>query len=88
MNDDPPKVQPLQDDGLAAFQAAMLELFIADLPPEEAVRRLQSDPAFASYRGWIDTFEPRMIETAASLVRKWAKRKGEAVGAAAALERG
>ena len=81
-----------EDARLAAFQAAMLELFAADLPPAEVMRRLGEDEAFERYRDWIQTFEPRMVETAAALVRKWAKRRGAgAVGEAIGpppLERG
>lgn len=59
------------DDALAAFQAALLELLAQDLPVEEVMRRLRHDPAFERFRDYVDSFEPRMIEVAAGLVKKW-----------------
>jgi hypothetical protein len=59
------------DDALAAFQAALVELLAQDLPVEEVQRRLRHDPAFERFRDYVDSFEPRMIEVAAGLVKKW-----------------
>ena len=59
------------DDALAAFQAALVALLAQDLPVEEVQRRLRHDPAFERFRDYVDSFEPRMIEVAAGLVKKW-----------------
>ena len=59
------------DDALGAFQAALVELLAQDLPVEEIQRRLRHDPAFERFRDYVDSFEPRMIEVAAGLVKKW-----------------
>jgi len=59
------------DDALGAFQAALVELLAQDLPVEEIQRRLRQDPAFERFRDYVDSFEPRMIEVAAGLVKKW-----------------
>jgi hypothetical protein len=64
------------DDDLAAFQAALLELLAGELPIEEIQRRLRRDPAFERFQGYVDGFEPRMIEVAAALVKTWGKREG------------
>lgn|GEM_PF-1861611 len=71
MNPEP----PISDEELARVQAALLEALHADLPPQEIVARLQSDPALLPYAEWVASFEPRMIETAAVLVKKWARRR-------------
>ena len=60
---------------LAAFQAALLNLLAKDLPPAELRHRLTADPAFAPYQDYIATFEPRMVEVAAELVKKWGVRQ-------------
>jgi hypothetical protein len=62
------------DDALAGFQAALLALLAEDLPVEEIQRRLRHDPAFERFREYVDGFEPRMIEVAAALVKKWGRR--------------
>jgi hypothetical protein len=59
------------DDALATFQAALVALLAQDLPVEEIQRRLRHDPAFERFRDYVDGFEPRMIEVAAGLVKKW-----------------
>ncbi|MBA4064165.1 MAG: hypothetical protein C0501_10715 [Isosphaera sp.] len=64
------------DDDLAAFQAALLDLLDRNLPAEELRRRLRDDPAFAAFRGYVETFEPRMLAVAADLVKKWGRRSG------------
>lgn len=59
---------------LAAFQAALLELLAQPLPPEEMMRRLHTDAVFAAHQDYIATFEPRMVEISAILVKKWGQR--------------
>lgn len=68
---------PADHEELAAFQAALLELLHSDLPPAHIVDQLRDDPAFDAYRDWVDTFEPRMVETAAALVKRWARRESD-----------
>ena len=68
-------------DDLARFQAALLELLARELPPEEIIRRLREDTAFAPYRSYVETFEPRFLEVASALVKKWGVREaGTSVG--------
>ncbi|MBI1831439.1 MAG: hypothetical protein HYR84_08320 [Planctomycetes bacterium] len=62
------------NDELARFQAALLDLLFQDLPIDVVQARLQSDPAFADFRTYVDGFEPRMLAVAAELVKKWGKR--------------
>lgn len=59
---------------LADFQSALLELLDQQLDAEQILARLHSDPVFVPYRSYIDTFEPRMVEVAAELVKKWGQR--------------
>jgi hypothetical protein len=65
-----------QDAELAAFQAALLDLLSQGLSAPQVIEQLQADPRFADLRGYISTFEPRMVEVAIALVAKWGQRDG------------
>ena len=56
---------------LASFQSSLLELLDSNLSPEEMLDRLQTDPQFAEFRSYTDTFELPMVEVASELVKKW-----------------
>ena len=58
---------------LAQFQAALLELLAQPISPEESARRLREDDAFAPFREYSESFEPRFLEVAAALVKKWGR---------------
>lgn len=72
---DAPSVAPAaeEDEALAALQAAMLAVLAEDLDAREAHARLHA-AASAAHRDWIDRFEPRSIEVAQALVKKWGRR--------------
>jgi hypothetical protein len=59
---------------LDAFQTALLELFAENLHPEDTLRRLREDPAFAGHRDWVGGFEARLVEVGSGLVRIWSRR--------------
>ena len=61
-------------EALAAFQDALLDLLDRGLPVEQIEERLREDPAFAAFRDYADSIEPRMLEVAGELVRKWGRR--------------
>jgi hypothetical protein len=65
----------LTDDGLAALQDALSELFYAQLAPAEVARRLAADPAFTAHRAWVTSFHERLIEAQNATVRAWAERR-------------
>ena len=56
---------------LAQFQAALLDLLDQPISGEAIHEALQTRPEFAAYRDYIETFEPRMLEVAAELTKKW-----------------
>lgn len=60
---------------LAQFQSALLDHLDSSVPLEELHESLMTDPKLASYRGYIQAMEPRMLEIAAELTRKWGVRK-------------
>jgi len=66
---DPPQHVPL-----AEFQAKLLELLDQDLSTDEIAESLRNDPALSDYHNYIASFEPRMIEVAAELTKKWGQR--------------
>jgi hypothetical protein len=61
-------------DALADFQDALLNLLAEGLPVERIRERLRDDPAFAAFRDYVIAIEPRMLEVAVELVRKWGRR--------------
>ncbi|HEX4422183.1 MAG TPA: hypothetical protein VH165_29930 [Kofleriaceae bacterium] len=65
----------LTDEGLAAFQDALSELFYAQLAPSEVARRLATDPAFAAHRAWVTSFHKRLVEAQNATVHRWAERR-------------
>lgn len=70
---------------LERFQSEILELLAQDLTPAQIVARLQSDPAFAPFQNYIQTFEPRFLEVASALVKKWGQRDSESREAGTAV---
>ncbi len=68
---------PPSDAELAAFQSALLELLAEPLSPAEIERRLRSDAAFEPHRAYIESFDLKMIEAAALLVKKWGRQTVE-----------
>ena len=69
------------DARLAHFQAVLLQLLSEPLSPHEVVARLLADPSLADYHAYVASFEPRMVEVAALLVKKWGQRLDGAAGA-------
>jgi hypothetical protein len=62
---------------LAAFQSALLELLDERLPLERVLERLRTDEAFRPFAEYVRRFEPRMVEVAVLLVKKWGRRHGQ-----------
>ena len=67
-------MQETDTTDLAAYQAALLELLAQPLSPDELMHRLRTDKAFEAHRAYIESFEPRMVEVSALLVKKWGRR--------------
>jgi len=65
---------PPVDDELAAVQARLLELLDAHDDPAEVLAALRADPSLAAFADWFDGWDPRMVEVAAELVKKWGRR--------------
>lgn len=64
----------MQESELAAFQNHLLESLLAcqEIDPVLALNQNASIPkAMADY---IETFNPKMVEVAAELVKKWGQR--------------
>lgn len=63
---------------LARFQASFLEVLADAADPASAIAELRARPESAPYREWIDSLEPRGIETGQALVRQWGARQWKA----------
>ena len=66
-----------EDEDLARFQLALLTLLHQESNLQEIQRRLKSDPEFAPFQAYIDTFDPRALEIAAEITKRWAVLKGD-----------
>jgi len=71
----------MDNESLAKFQTAMLEALSQHQGAETLRDALLSHPDCAPYHDWIQSMRPDMLETAASLVKKWnSKDESEAIG--------
>jgi hypothetical protein len=66
----------IDDPHLARFQALLLDLLSGEHSPAEIVSRLKSEPELQQFTDYIASFEPRMIEVASELTKKWGRREG------------
>jgi hypothetical protein len=64
-------------EALAEFQDALLVLLDQGLPTDQIRVKLREDPAFAAFRDYATALEPRMLEVAVELVKKWGRRASE-----------
>jgi len=63
-----------EDADLDRFQSALLDLLAATADVDEIRRRLATDPAFAPYAEYVAEFEPRMLDVAQTLIKRWGRR--------------
>ena len=61
----------MDDSELAALQAALVAALSRAGSPEEALSLLAEAPVSEACRRWIAASDPRAIETAIALVRRW-----------------
>jgi hypothetical protein len=66
----------IDDPQLARFQALLLDLLSQGHSPEEIVGRLRAQPELDPFAYYIASFEPRMIDVATELTKKWGRREG------------
>lgn len=58
-------------DALAHFQSRLLQALWEEEDAEAVRRALLQDASLAEFHAYVTAMEPRMIEVAAELVRKW-----------------
>lgn len=66
--------EPATDEALAAFQAQMLTTFFEKRGAGEIMSALRAASACHEFLPYLDTFDPAMVEVAALLTKKWARR--------------
>ncbi len=64
----------MDDLALEAFQQALLTILAEEKDPEAVFQALRDHPALAPYRDYVEQWEPRLLEVAAQLVRRWGRR--------------
>jgi D-arabinose 1-dehydrogenase-like Zn-dependent alcohol dehydrogenase len=65
---------------LARFQARFLEVLADATDPAAAIAELRALPDATPHLAWIDSFDPRGVETGQALVRQWGSRAWRAAG--------
>ena len=60
---------------LADYQEAMVEHLLVEAPPAEMRRRLLADPRVHPFRAYVESFDLRLLEVTAQLMRSWVKRR-------------
>lgn len=61
----------VQDQDLADFQAYLLETLSTHDTSEEILSQLSSQPLDEGLGSYINTWDPNMVDVAATLVKKW-----------------
>jgi len=64
-----------RDEQLATYQAELLKLLSQPSSLDTVCASLASADGFQTYREYVSTFEPRMVEVAVALVKRWGVRK-------------
>ena len=64
----------VEDLEIARFQAALLEVLHLGLPAAETHARLLAHPDAAPFSEWVASFEPRALEVASVITRKFGVR--------------
>lgn len=64
----------MQETDIATFQASLLEILSAQSSPPQILMTLQELSTPNAMAEYITTFDPRMIQLAADLVKQWGKR--------------
>lgn len=65
---------PEEDAELAAYQDALVELMVLELPAQELERRLRADARTAPFARYVADFDSRCVEVSSVLMRRWADR--------------
>ena len=65
---------PVEDEALAAFQDALVERMMQELPAAELARQLRADPRCVPFADYVAALDPRCVEVTSLLMRRWADR--------------
>jgi hypothetical protein len=68
---------PVEDEALAAFQDALVEGMMLELPAHELMQRLRDDPRATPFAEYLASLDARCVEITSRLMRRWADRAPE-----------
>jgi hypothetical protein len=68
------RLKPMQETEIATFQESLLEILSAQSSPSQILMTLQELSTPNAMAEYTATFDPRMIQLAADLVKQWGKR--------------
>lgn len=64
----------MQEQDLADFQADLLEILSTQDNSEIILPQLSSQPLDEGLTSYISTFDPNMVDLAATLIKKWGRK--------------
>lgn len=64
----------MQNQTLEDFQSYLLEVLSSQEDAEEILTQLNTQPLGEGLANYVRTFDPIMVDVAASLVKKWGQR--------------
>lgn len=65
----------MQEQDLADFQAHLLEILSTQASPEVILAQLEAQPLDEGLASYLNTFDPNMVDVAATLTKKWGQRR-------------
>ncbi len=64
----------MQEIEIATFQASLLEILSSQTDPAQILTTLQESSKSNAMSEYIATFDPKMVQLAADLVKQWGRR--------------
>jgi hypothetical protein len=64
----------MQEIEIETFQASLLEILSSQTDPAQVLTTLQESSKSNAMSEYIATFDPRMVQLAANLVKQWGRR--------------
>lgn len=62
----------LDNKSLAYFQVKLIDLLLKNLPPDEVLVLLKSDPLLSPFYSYINTIDLSMLNEGSAIIKKWA----------------
>jgi hypothetical protein len=64
----------MQETEIAIFQESLLEILSSQVEPTQILTTLEKSSKSDTMSKYVSTFDPRMVQLAADLVKQWGRR--------------